>query len=99
MSASWWNEKHGQHHMFTNSTGLDEDIKHKYSLSFYPFLFLKWRKDTIVYLLYKLLKFQFIELILIALHYAIIYRQRVIYFVVGVMIAGFYSAIILLGNH
>ena len=53
MSACWWNNKHGRHHMFTNSTRLDEDIDHTYSISMYPFLFLKWRKDSLLYSLGK----------------------------------------------
>ena len=44
----WWAPKHNMHHMFTNSQLYDEDIKHDYKVYLYPFLYLKWRFDSLV---------------------------------------------------
>ena len=75
---------------------MDGDIQHNNSMPLYPFLFVKWRTDSIVYILTN---FKFKDWVLVAIHYAMISRQRLIYFLVGTLIAGFYSANILLGNH
>lgn len=48
LSIAWWNPKHNMHHMFTNITAYDEDIQHQYKVYLYPFLYLKWRFDSIV---------------------------------------------------
>lgn len=45
---NWWAPKHNVHHMFTNSKLHDDDIKHDYKVYLYPFLYLKWRWDSIV---------------------------------------------------
>jgi len=47
-SIAWWNPKHNMHHMFTNIVKYDEDIQHDYKVYLYPFLYLKWRFDSIV---------------------------------------------------
>jgi len=45
-SISWWSPKHNMHHMFTN-TKHDGDIQHSYKVYLYPFLYLKWRFDSL----------------------------------------------------
>lgn len=47
-SIEWWSPKHNMHHMFTNISKYDEDIQHEYKVYFYPFLYLKWRFDSLV---------------------------------------------------
>lgn len=47
-SLEWWSPKHNMHHMFTNLTKFDEDIQHSYKVYLYPFLYLKWRFDSLV---------------------------------------------------
>ena len=92
----WWSQKHNIHHIFTNSTRLDKDIKHNYPLPLYPFLLLKWRIDSIIYTLFHL---RLITLLLLAIHYSLIYRQRLIYSFVAMLVAGFYCALLFTGNH
>ena len=48
LSLTWWSPKHNAHHMFTNSLLYDDDIKHDYKVYLYPFLFLKWKWDSLV---------------------------------------------------
>jgi len=48
LSLCWWAPKHNMHHMFTNVQKYDEDIQHAYKVYLYPFLYLKWRFDSIV---------------------------------------------------
>lgn len=43
----WWAPKHNMHHIFTNSQLYDEDIKHDYKVYLFPFLYLKWRYDSL----------------------------------------------------
>ncbi len=95
-SAPWWGYKHNMHHMFTNSTKYDDDIKHEYFTPLYPFLYLKWRFDAFISSLKTL---NIPDLICMAANYYFISRQRLIYFIVGMLIGGFYSANLLLGNH
>lgn len=47
-SMEWWSPKHNMHHIFTNSMKYDDDIKHSYYVFMYPFLYLKWRFDSIL---------------------------------------------------
>ena len=46
-SLSWWSPKHNMHHMFSNVEKYDEDIQHSYKVYMYPFLYLKWRFDSL----------------------------------------------------
>src|SRR2546428_571297 len=48
MSLEWWSPKHNMHHMFTNIQIYDEDIQHQYKVYLFPFLYLKWRFDSLV---------------------------------------------------
>lgn len=47
-SLEWWAPKHNMHHIFTNSELYDDDIKHEYKVYLYPFLYLKWRFDSLM---------------------------------------------------
>lgn len=47
-SPLWWSRKHNQHHMFTNNMLKDEDIQHEYKKYMFPFLFLKWKLDSLI---------------------------------------------------
>lgn len=47
-SLEWWSPKHNMHHIFTNSQLYDDDIKHDYKVYLYPFLYLKWRYDSLM---------------------------------------------------
>jgi fatty acid desaturase len=95
-SAPWWGYKHNMHHMFTNSTKYDDDIKHEYYTPLYPFLYLKWRFDAFVSSV-KTLNYR--DIICMVINYYFISRQKIIYFIVAMLIGGFYSANLLLGNH
>lgn len=91
--------------MFTNSQLYDDDIKHEYKVYLYPFLYLKWRYDSfstaiakknpVTYIFIK------IDIILIALNYALLLycRKNLIYFIIGELLVGFFSANVLIGNH
>ena len=96
LSAPWWGYKHNMHHMFTNSTRFDDDIKHEYFTPLYPFLYVKWRFDAFISSLTTL---NIVDLICMSINYYFISRQKLIYFFVGILIGGFYSANLLLGNH
>lgn len=105
LSVEWWSPKHNMHHMFTNSQLYDDDIKHEYKVYLYPFLYLKWRYDSfstaiakknpVTYIFIK------IDIILIALNYALLLycRKNLIYFIIGELLVGFFSANVLIGNH
>ena len=96
MCDSWWSPKHNAHHMFTNSLLYDDDIKHEYKVYLYPFLYLKWRFDSIVS---SFTNKKYTELGLLLVNYWFLSFQSIWMFVVGVMIGGFYSAFVLIGNH
>lgn len=95
-TASWWGVKHNMHHMFTNSTRFDDDIKHEYYTPLYPFLYVKWRFDAFVS---SIKSMQIVDLICLGINYYFISKQKIAYFVIGILIGGFYSANLLLGNH
>lgn len=86
------------HHVFTNSKLYDDDIKHDYKIYLYEFLYLKWRFDSLIEAVSKL---NYIELVAISINYMIIFYnyQNLLYFVLGNLIGGFYSAFVLIGNH
>lgn len=94
----WWSPKHNMHHIFTNSTLYDEDIKHDYKVYLYEFLYLKWRFDSLVEAIKKL---HYLELVFITINYAIIFYnyENLPYFLIGNLLGGFYSAFVLIGNH
>lgn len=96
LSAPWWGYKHNMHHMFTNSTRYDDDIKHSYYTVLYPFLYIKWRFDAAVS---SVMTLNWVDIICMTINYYLISRQKLIYFVLGVMAGGFYSANLLLANH
>lgn len=95
-SAPWWGYKHNMHHMFTNSHKYDDDIKHEYLIPLYPFLYAKWRFDSFVS---ALTTFNVLDLICMAINYYFIFKQNLLYFFGGILIAGYFSANILIGNH
>lgn len=82
--------------MFTNSLLYDDDIKHEYKVYLYPFLYLKWRFDSLVS---SFTNRQYNELALLTINYWVLSHQNLIPFVIGLLIAGFYSAFVLIGNH
>lgn len=86
------------HHVFTNSKLYDDDIKHDYKIYLYEFLYLKWRFDSLIEAVTKL---NYIELVAISINYMIVFYnyQNLLYFVLGNLIGGFYSAFVLIGNH
>lgn len=86
------------HHMFTNIKKYDEDIQHEYKVYLYEFLYLKWRFDSIAYAIKDR---NYYDLLLLGLNYAslIYWHENILCFLVGLLIAGFYSAFILIGNH
>lgn len=86
------------HHIFTNSQLYDEDIKHEYKVYLYPFLYLKWRYDSIVQ---AFASKNMLDIFNLCLNYTLLVycRKNLIYFVIGELIAGFYSAFVLIGNH
>jgi hypothetical protein len=84
------------HHMFTNSTKYDDDIKHEYYTPLYPFLYLKWRFDAFIS---SARSMNVRDILCMIINYLLIYRQKIIYFIVALLIGGFYSANLLLGNH
>lgn len=94
----WWGPKHNMHHIFTNSQRFDEDIKHDYKVYLYPFLYLKWRYDSLITAVALRNWFDFF---FIALNCSLIFycRANFIYFIIGELIGGFYSAFVLIGNH
>lgn len=98
LSVEWWSPKHNMHHMFTNSQLYDDDIKHEYKVYLYPFLYLKWRYDSFST---AIAKKNPIDIILIALNYALLLycRKNLIYFIIGELLVGFFSANVLIGNH
>jgi len=96
ISGSWWGSKHNMHHMFTNSTKYDDDIKNSYNTVFYPLLYFKWRFDAAIYSIRKL---KLLDIIFILINYYLISRQKLIYFILGIMAGGFYSAHLLLAIH
>lgn len=86
------------HHMFTNIEKYDSDIQHEYKIYLYQFLYLKWRFDSLVAALRSI---NILESVFIITNYACLYvfRENLIWWVVGQLIAGFFSAVILVGNH
>jgi fatty acid desaturase len=82
--------------MFTNSNRFDDDIKHEYYTVLYPFLYLKWRFDATISSIKTL---NWVDLVCMSINYYFISRQKIIYFVLGVLVGGFYSANLLLANH
>ena len=86
------------HHMFTNSHLYDDDIKHDYKVYLYPFLYFKWRYDSLVSAINSK---NYLDIAMITLNYALLIycRKNLIYFFLGELIAGFFSANILIGNH
>lgn len=97
-SLDWWAPKHNMHHIFTNSELYDDDIKHDYKVYLYPFLYLKWRYDSFSTAIQTK---NWIDIVLISLNYSLIFycRQNLIYFILGQLLAGFFSANVLIGNH
>ncbi len=93
------------HHVFTNSTRFDEDIKHDYKVYLYEFLYLKWRFDSLVSAIksmnYVIISINQIDTLLIIVNYSVLFafRENILYFLIGQLIAGFYSAFVLIGNH
>jgi fatty acid desaturase len=93
------------HHVFTNSKLYDDDIKHDYKIYLYEFLYLKWRFDSLVSAITKLnyVKIYFIQMEIagIAINYMIIFYnyENLVYFLVGNLLGGLYSAFVLVGNH
>ena len=94
----WWAPKHNMHHIFTNSQLYDDDIKHDYKVYLYPFLYLKWRYDSITT---AIAMKNWFDTFNIMLNWALIFycRDNLIYFFLGQLLAGFYSAYVLIGNH
>lgn len=94
----WWAPKHNMHHMFTNSHLYDDDIKHDYKVYLYPFLYLKWRFDSYTT---AIANKNIPDTILITFNYILLFycRKNIIYFILGELIAGFFSANVLIGNH
>ncbi len=84
------------HHMFTNSTKYDDDIKHSYYTVLYPFLYVKWRFDAAVS---SIMTLNWVDIVCMTINYYLISRQKLIFFVLGIMAGGFYSANLLLANH
>jgi len=82
--------------MFTNSK-YDQDIQHEYKVYLYPFLYLKWRFDS----LEEAIRFRnYTDISLIIVNYLMIFSSgNVLNFLIGNLIAGFYSAFVLIGNH
>jgi fatty acid desaturase len=96
LSASWWNYKHNMHHIFTNSKRYDEDIDHNTNPLLYPFLFVKWRFDSVVALATD---FNWCDLMCMGVHYYLISRQKTLYYLVGLLLSGRYLSYIFVGNH
>ena len=94
----WWAPKHNMHHIFTNSELYDDDIKHDYKVYLYPFLYLKWRYDSFTTAIQTK---NYLDILNIMLNYSLIFycHQNIIYFVLGELLAGFFSANVLIGNH
>jgi len=42
ISASWWKERHFQHHIYTNRENKDPEINNMYPAFTYPFSLAKW---------------------------------------------------------
>lgn len=89
--------------MFTN-TKHDGDIQHEYKLYLYPFLYLKWRFDSAEEAFrtrnFVQLPITQIDLALIAVNYSfLVISGRWLSFAIGMLIGGFYSAHVLIGNH
>lgn len=104
-SLEWWSPKHNMHHIFTNSQLYDDDIKHDYKVYLYPFLYLKWRYDSLMsaFACKNLVIMSFIQLdiVNIMINYSLLFycRENLIYFFIGQLIGGFFSANVLIGNH
>ena len=96
LSCSWWKEDHNMHHMFTNSMRFDHYLKHEYSVCLYPLLYLKWRLETVIH---SLMNLKWVDIMLVPLNYYMISRQKLVYFVLGILTAGFYAANILVAIH
>ena len=94
----WWAPKHNMHHIFTNHEQYDDDIKHDYKVYFFPFLYLKWRYDSFTT---AIATKNYLDIFNICINYAVLFycRENFIYFILGELIAGFYSAFVLIGNH
>lgn len=78
----WWSPKHNMHHMFTNSQLYDDDIKHEYKVYLYPFLYLKWRFDSLISAItHKNTR----DIVLILINYSVLVycRKNLIYFFLG----------------
>lgn len=86
------------HHMFTNSHLYDDDIKHDYKVYLYPFLYLKWRYDSYTT---AIATKNYLDITMITLNYALLIycRKNLIYFFIGELVAGLFSAFVLIGNH
>lgn len=97
-SLDWWAPKHNMHHIFTNHEEYDDDIKHNYKVYLFPFLYLKWRYDSFTE---AVASKNYLDIFNILLNYALLFycRENFIYFILGELIAGFYSAFVLIGNH
>lgn len=97
-SLDWWAPKHNMHHIFTNHEQYDDDIKHNYKVYLFPFLYLKWRFDSFSTAISTR---NWLDIANITLNYCLLIycHKNLIYFVVGELIAGFYSAFVLIGNH
>ncbi|KAL4498509.1 hypothetical protein ABPG72_019627 [Tetrahymena utriculariae] len=93
LSSKWWNRKHNLHHMFTNNISKDEDIQHSYNRWLFPLLFPKWKFDSLV------AEFGYKEFAYLAIHWAIIVQQTWWVVLIAHLIAGFLTAVILVGNH
>ena len=86
------------HHMFTNSQLYDEDIQHNYKVYLFPFLYLKWRYDSLVS---AIATKNMVDVALILINYSLLMycRKNLIYFFLGELLVGFFSANVLIGNH
>lgn len=93
LSPRWWNRKHNLHHMFTNNLNKDEDIQHSYNKLLFMFLFLKWKYDSIItdYKNYNIIK--------IVIHWYLMSHQSLWIILLGNLIAGHVTAVVLVGNH
>ena len=96
LCPKWWNDKHNMHHIFTNSTIFDDDIKHKYYVPLYPLLWFKWRIDSLVHAVSQR-KIKTLGILFV--HYALVWQQRQLYIAIALLISGFFCAFVFLGNH
>jgi hypothetical protein len=71
----------------------DEDIQHEYKKYMFPFLFLKWKVDSLIVAIRRN------EIFCVLIHWIIVVNTSVLVYLIAQLVAGFFSASILIGNH